>query len=183
MLTTADIPQADVIWDVARVPEAITRGRMTAEEIGEYIGAKGQRQGLYYMQAARIIGLIELSEQTDSARLTKFGLAFTRYNRADQRAALRRQLLRYEPTKSVIAALRAAPEGLERRDIARILQQLAPLAVSTAMRRAATITSWLTEIGLAYWHDDRIYYCGPELPLPVTPPQPPRNSMQFITGA
>ncbi|MCX7860773.1 MAG: hypothetical protein N2385_11820, partial [Chloroflexus sp.] len=138
MLTTADIPQADMLWDVARVAEAIARGRTTAEEIGEYIGAKGQRQGLYYMQAARIIGLIEMGEQTETAQLTKFGLAFPRYNRADQRAALRRQLLRYEPTRSVIAALRDTPEGLTRHDIAHLLQQLAPLAESTALRRAAT---------------------------------------------
>lgn len=180
MLTTVDIPQADVIWDVARVAEAIARGRTTAEAIGEYIGAKGQRQGLYYMQAARIIGLIEMSEQAETAYLTKFGLAFTRYNRADQRAALRRQLLRYEPTRSVIAALRNAPEGLDRQHIARILQQLAPLADSTALRRASTITSWLTEIGLADRRDDRLYYCGPSLPVPPSLPAP---TTHFATGA
>lgn len=181
MLTTADIPQADMLWDVARVAEAIARGRTTAEEIGEYIGAKGQRQGLYYMQAARIIGLIEIGEQTETAQLTKFGLAFTRYNRADQRAALRRQLLRYEPTRSVIAALRDTPEGLTRHDIAHLLQQLAPLAESTALRRAATVTAWLTEVGLAYWRDDRLCYCGPALPVAI--PQPSRNAMSFVTGA
>ncbi|MGQ9611816.1 MAG: DUF7226 domain-containing protein [Chloroflexus sp.] len=180
MLTTADIPQADVLWDVARVAEAIARGRMTAEEIGAYLGAKGQRQGLYYMQAARIIGLIEISEQTETAQLTKFGLAFTRYNRADQRSALRRQLLRYEPTRSVIAALRNAPEGLSRNDVARILQQLAPLAESTAQRRASTVTAWLTEIGLTDWRDDRLYYCGPSLPLPL--PATPHNSASFAPG-
>lgn len=180
MLTTVDIPQADVLWDVARVAEAIARGKVTAEEIGTYIGAKGQRQGLYYMHAARIIGLIEIGEQTETAQLTKFGLAFTRYNRADQRAALRRQLLRYEPTRSVIAALRDTPEGLTRHDIARILQQLAPLAASTAQRRAATVTAWLTEIGLAEWHGDRLRYCGPA--LPVTMPQPTRNPMPFASG-
>jgi hypothetical protein len=179
MLTTVDIPQADVLWDVARVAEAIARGRVTASEIGEYIGAKGQRQGLYYMQAARIIGLIEIGEQTETAQLTKFGLAFTRYNRADQRAALRRQLLRYEPTRSVIAALRDHPEGLSRADVARILQQLAPLAESTALRRAATVTSWLTEIGLADWREDRLYYCGPALPVQLSPA---RNTLSFATG-
>ncbi len=180
MLTTADIPQADVLWDVARVAEAIARGRTTAEEIGAYIGAKGQRQGLYYMQAARIIGLIEMSEHADLAQLTKFGLAFTRYNRADQRAALRRQLLRYEPTRSVIAALRSHPEGVTRHDVARILQQLAPLAETTAHRRATTVISWLTEIGLAYWRDDRLCYCGPALPVAVPPVA--SNPVSFAAG-
>ena len=51
-LETNAIPQADMLWDVALVPEAILNGKNTADEIGEYIGAKGQRQGLYYAQAA-----------------------------------------------------------------------------------------------------------------------------------
>lgn len=181
MLTSVDIPQADLLWDVARVAEAIARGRVTAEDIGAYIGAKGQRQGLYYMQAARIIGLIEIGEQAETAQLTKFGRAFVRYNRADQRAALRRQLFRYEPTRSVIAALRAAPEGLTRNDVARILQKLAPLADSTAQRRASTAIAWLTEIGLADWRDNRLYYCGPS--LPVTPSVMPSSTVSFVTGA
>ena len=58
MIETIDIPQADPLWNVARVPEAIDRGMSTAETIGAYIGAKGPRQGLYYTQAARILGLV-----------------------------------------------------------------------------------------------------------------------------
>ena len=87
--TTADIPQADVLWDVAQVAEAVLRGHTTADAIGLAIGAKGQRQGQYYAQAARTIGLVDIHEQHGTIQLTNFGLAFARYNRADQRTALR----------------------------------------------------------------------------------------------
>lgn len=164
-LTSVDIPQADLLWDVARVPEAILRGRTNPDAIGEYIGTKGQRQGNYYTQAARIIGLVEPGEPGEPAALTKFGRAFVYYNRIEQRTALRRQMFRYEPMRSVIAALRADGAGLGRADVGRILQTLAPLAESTAYRRAATVAAWLCEVGLADWDDGRLRYCGPALPL------------------
>lgn len=168
-LTTADIPQADRLWDVAQVAEAVLRGHSSADAIGQWVGAKGQRQGHYYAQAARTIGLVEIHEQDGSVHLTKFGLAFARYNRIDQRAALRRQLMRYEPTRSVLAALKGG-DGLEKRAIAVLLQTLAPLAESTALRRASTVAAWLTEIGLAQWCGLKLTYCGPALPivLPTT---------------
>jgi hypothetical protein len=162
--TAIEIPQADVIWDVAQVAEAVLRGHTQAEAIGQAIGAKGQRQGHYYVRAARTIGLVEIHEHSGAVQLTKFGLAFARYNRADQRAALRRQLLRYEPTRSVLAAMKSS-DGLDRRAIAAVLQTLAPLADSTALRRASTVAAWLTELGLAEWQGLRMRYCGPQLPI------------------
>lgn len=164
-LTSVDIPQADLLWDVARVPEAILRGRTLPDGIGEYIGTKGQRQGNYYTQAARIIGLVEPGDPGEPAALTKFGRAFVYYNRIEQRTALRRQMFRYEPMRSVIAALREAAGGLSRAEVGAVLQTLAPLAESTAFRRAATVIAWLSEVGLAEWREGRLCYCGPALPL------------------
>ncbi len=164
-LTSVDIPQADLLWDVARVPEAILRGRTLPDAIGEYIGTKGQRQGNYYTQAARIIGLVEPGDPGEPAALTKFGRAFVYYNRIEQRTALRRQMFRYEPMRSVIAALRDSSAGLSRADVGSVLQGLAPLAQSTAFRRAATVTAWLCELGLVEWREGRLSYCGPALPL------------------
>ncbi|NJN16174.1 MAG: hypothetical protein HC822_07800 [Oscillochloris sp.] len=163
-LTTAEIPQADVLWDVARVPEAILRGHSSPDAIGIYLGTKSQRQGHYYTQAARVIGLVEPGDAGEPAALTKFGRAFAYYNRIEQRTALRRQLLRYEPTRSVVATVREQ-DGLDRRGVAQVLQQLAPLASSTAFRRAATVAAWLCEVGLAEWDAGLLRYCGPSLPI------------------
>jgi hypothetical protein len=159
-----DIPQADVLWDVARVPEAITRGRALPDEIGVYIGTKVARQGLYYTQAARILGFVKPGKPGEPAELTPFGRAFAYYNQVEQRTALRRMLLQREPTRSVIAAIRTN-DGLRRTEIAATLQTLAPLAPSTALRRTATVAAWLCATGLARWESGRLAYCGPNVPV------------------
>lgn len=165
-----DIPQADVLWDVARVPEAIARGKALPDEIGVYIGTKVARQGLYYTQAARILGFVKQGKPGEPAELTPFGRAFATYNQAEQRTALRRMLLQREPTRSVVVAMRAG-EGLRRAEIAAVLQTLAPLAPSTALRRSATIAAWLCATGLAHWVKGRLAYCGPNVPVQPTIPR------------
>ncbi|NTV65533.1 MAG: hypothetical protein HGA65_18645 [Oscillochloris sp.] len=170
---TVDIPQADVLWDVARVPEAIARGRALPDEIAIYIGTKVARQGLYYTQAARILGFVKPGKPGEPAELTPFGRAFASYNQVEQRTALRRMLLQREPTRSVVAAMRSG-NGLLRAEIAAVLQTLAPLAQSTALRRAATVAAWLCATGLARWEDSRLAYCGPN--VPVQPPISRRNA-------
>ncbi|MEI7643484.1 MAG: hypothetical protein WCJ55_04155 [Chloroflexales bacterium] len=161
---TVDIPQADVLWDVALVPEAVARGKTQPDEIGVYIGTKVARQGLYYTQAARILGFVKPGKPGEPIELTPFGRAFTTYNQADQRTSLRRMLLQREPTRSVVVALRAS-EGLRRTEIATVLQSLAPLAQSTAVRRAATVAAWLCATSLARWERGRLAYCGPNVPV------------------
>jgi hypothetical protein len=74
---TVCIPQADVLWDVALVPEAVLRGRDTHDAIADYIGAKGQRQGLYYTAQRRA--------RTAAAWLVAAGLALWRDGRLHYR--------------------------------------------------------------------------------------------------
>jgi hypothetical protein len=167
-LESADIPQADQLWDVARVPEAIHRGRLTTETIAEYIGMKVARQGNYYLQAARILGLVAESGPGDEPKLTTLGRGFARSNRAEQRTYLRRLMFQRDPMRSVIAALRSG-EGLDRAALAHVLQGLAPLADSTAQRRAYTVAAWLTAVGLAEWRAGYLCYSGPNLPFAAAP--------------
>ena len=159
-LDTISIPQADKVWDVARVPEAITKGAVTPAAIGVYLGQKGPRQGLYYLQAARVLGLVDIDETTGVLALTPYGRMFVRYDRTSQRRGLRRLLRESEPTRSVLDALRARG-ALSLDDITRLLQQIAPLADSTAQRRAQTITAWLVTAGLATRRDGQISYNPP----------------------
>lgn len=156
-ITTIDIPQADVLWDVARVPEAILRGSSTTEAIGVYIGAKSARQGLYYARAARVLGLVGEMSPDGTVGLTTYGRAFAQYDRNSQILAMRRLLRECEPTRSVLAALKQ-DQGLDWDGIALILQDLAPLAESTAQRRARTAAAWLCAAGLAAWREGRLCY-------------------------
>src|SRR4051794_13443818 len=97
LLDTICIPQADKLWDVARVPEAIQQGLTTPADIGTFIGRKGPRQGLYYIQAARVLGLIDENLLGDTLVVTSYGRMFIRYDRLSQRQGLRRLLRECEP--------------------------------------------------------------------------------------
>jgi hypothetical protein len=134
----------------------------TPDAIAAFLGAKGLRQGFYYLQAARILGLIAESGGDGTVSLTAYGRAFASYDRSAQRRALRHPMLRAEPMRSVVAAL-AAGDGLTMERVTRIVQRLAPLALSTARRRAQTMISWLRALGLIERRDDRLYYVGPLL--------------------
>lgn len=169
-LETVDIPQADVLWDVARVPEALARGRRTTDEIAEFIGMKVARQGNYYTQAARILGFVTQDGPDGELKLTSFGKAFARSNRIEQSRHLRRLMFYREPMRSVLVALRAG-DGADRAALAAVLQRLAPLADSTAQRRSATVAAWLCAVHLAEWRDGRLHYCGPPVPIPPTEPR------------
>lgn len=177
-LETVDIPQADVLWDVARVPEALARGRRTTDEIAEFIGMKVARQGSYYTQAARILGLVAQGEG-DELTLTALGKAFARSNRVEQSKHLRRLMFYREPMRSVLIDLRAR-DGSDRAAIAAVLRSLAPLAESTAHRRAATVAAWLTAVGLAEWRGALLHYVGPTLPL--LSPEPPAPAPRPAAG-
>jgi len=158
-LDTNDIPQADLIWDVARVPEAISQGMTTPSAIAAYLGNKGPRQGLYYAQAAYTLGLIE-RDASDELALTTYGRAFKGYDRPSKQRALRRLVIEREPMRSLVVGLRAG-DGLSRDRLAQLIQSLTPLSDSTARRRAQTIAQWLCTLGLARKEQGLLVYCGP----------------------
>ncbi len=163
LLDTILIPQADKLWDVARVPEAIQQGLTTPADIGTFIGHKGPRQGLYYTQAARALGLVDEASSDDRLIVTPYGRMFIRYDRLSQRQGLRRLLRENEPTRSVLRALKTRG-GLNWDDLAGLLQRLAPLAKSTANRRAHTVAAWLCTVGLASWENGALHYNDPQRP-------------------
>lgn len=120
------------------------------------------RQAIYYTQAARILGLVAQRPVGAPIQLTPYGHAFVRYDVQGQHRALRHLMLRTDPMRSVVQAL-IYHDGQSLDAIGVLLQQMAPLAPSTARRRAHTVVSWLCDVGLARWHDAIIVYSGPQL--------------------
>ncbi len=155
MLDTTAIPQADLLWDVARVAEAVAGGATTPSAIGAYLGAKGERQGNYYMQAARLLGLVQDGGWADELTLTRSGKVFLAANRDERRDLLRRAVLHVAPAREVLQRV-ASRGGMDRDSIAALLQSLAPISASTARRRTQTVTAWLCTAGLAVWNDGRL---------------------------
>lgn len=163
---TNDFPQADLIWEVASVPEAIARGLTTPSAIATYLGNKVPRQGLYYAQAAEILGLVARDGAGELA-LTTYGRAFMNYDRAAKQRALQRLVLEREPMRSLVAALRASG-GLDRKGLARLIRGMVDLSDSTAGRRGQTIASWLCTLGLATKQRGLLVYRGTAAPAPAT---------------
>lgn len=164
---TIDIPQADRIWDVARVPEAVSQGAVTPAAIAAHLGDKVPRQGLYYAQAAQLLGLVTRDEFTGRYALTAYGRAFTQYDRDAKRAALRRLVLQHPPLRQVADEL-AVSNGRTRAALIAIVQEMTGLAESTARRRVQTIALWLVTLGLAAWRDGRLaLLAAPARPVDV----------------
>lgn len=161
-LATSMIPQADVLWDVIRVPVAVRAGACSHEALATVLGAKVARQAVYYAQAARILGLITDRPAGAPLALTPYGRAFVRYDFHGQCRALRHLMLRTEPMRAVVQAL-IDRDGQSLDDIGVLLQAMAPLAPSTAHRRARTIVHWLCDLELARWQDSIVIYSGPQL--------------------
>ncbi len=168
-IATHDIPQADLIWDVARVPEALARNITTCDGIAAFLGGKVPRQGHYYAQAAQTLNLIK-HDSNGELTLTTYGRAFLGYDLLSKRRALRRLVSEREPTRTIVAELRTK-KVLSNADIAQLLQQLAPLSESTARRRATTIAKWLCTLGIAKKEHGALVYCSPILMFGAEPRQ------------
>lgn len=85
---THAIPQADVLWDVIRVPIAVRAGACDPESLAAALGARVARQAVYYTQAARILGLIAEGPAGAPLQLTSYGHAFVHYDVQEQRGAM-----------------------------------------------------------------------------------------------
>ena len=93
---------------------------------------------------------------------------FARYDIGGQHRALRHLMLRTEPMRSVVQAL-IDHNGQSLDAIGLLLQEMAPLAASTARRRARTVVRWLCDVELARWHHAIVVYSGPQLARYVGP--------------
>jgi hypothetical protein len=160
MLTTHTIPQADVLWNVMKVLDAVRQGATTPDVVGQYLGAYGPRQGAYYLRAAWSLGLIEYGSWFADIILTRQGRVMVDADHKRRRQILRRLLQQREPTASILVVLRSS-DGLTRSEIAHLLQTLAPLSASTAGRRARTVVGWLRAVDLAIWTDGRLQATRP----------------------
>ena len=170
LLSSIDVPQADDIWAVVDAVAGVQAGHTTADGLSAYLDDRTPRQGNYYMQAARILGFLRPDRRTGELRVSALGSLLLESDKERQRALLRRAALECPPARELCYALIASGEGLSREALASWAQALAPLAPSTAARRAQTLVSWLRCLGIASWRDGQLIYHGPPLPKKESPP-------------
>lgn len=162
-LESIDIPQADDIWAVVAAAEGVRLGHTNPEALAAYLDDRSPRQGHYYMQAARILGLLRPDRRSGELQLSALGRLVLESDQARQRALLRQVVRECAPVRALCRALSASEEGLSREALAVWSATIAPLAPSTAGRRTQTMVAWLRALGLATWEDDRLVYQGPPL--------------------
>ena len=139
-----EIPQADNLWDVAKVAECVALGAKTYQEIAAGIG-KVERQGRYYRKAAEIIGFIAPIGPNHS-QLTVLGAKWVAANTIDKKAILIQAALGCKILQRVIPFLESRPNGTSREEILAFLDNVADLGGSSmAPRRVSTILHWLND--------------------------------------
>lgn len=139
--STADVPQANDPQTVLSSVGALVDGPRTSAQMAAYLTAESgvksysERQGQYYANAARILGLAERVENTSKLwRITTAGSALMGKNTSDrQRELVRRVGL----VPSVELFLSDGREAVEEE-----LQQ-SGLSAETAKRRTDTISNWV----------------------------------------
>jgi len=159
-LPSSLIPQADVIDDVVRVAEAVKNGFKTYQEIAEYID-KVERQGRYYRLAAEILGLI--TNERNYAKLTPFGKKFVKSTLQDKNEMLCQAILKSRLIQRVIPFIENQREGVTKKQLEEFMAKVTePVGPTMMERRASTIISWLTHVGILNTIGDK-YMFVPDL--------------------
>lgn len=137
-------PQADDLDKVLDLLSGIEQGRTTKSLIAEMFEFD-ERQGDYYANAARYIGLV--TKQKSEYLLTKLGTRFLHTRSFGQRTKiLLDQLLMRPIYRAAVRLLQERNFNLDkvtRSEFAALIQEHTTLDGSTPSRRALTARSWL----------------------------------------
>jgi hypothetical protein len=163
-IPSEDIPQADVLDEVVRTVEAVSRGAKTFDDIARAIGKVG-RQGRYYRRAAEILGFIQ--NQHNRSALTATGRYFIHHAERRDRllasAVLRTRLL--QRALPFFEAHEAT--GLRRQELTDFIADVTePVGPSMIPRRVSTVIAWLERIGVIEERNNR-YFLRDALPAGV----------------
>jgi len=155
MIPSTEVPQSDVIWDVAELVVAVSHGADGDVSLGAAIG-KSDRQGRYYRRAAEILELLQ-PVQNGHSELTGEGAHLAAaQTRIERRPILIAGLMRSNFFKPFIDFVREGGEaGRSRLQQTEWITSNVDLEPSTINRRLSTVTSWLEELGLVTLTTDR----------------------------
>lgn len=154
------VPQADLIMDVSKVVDAVSRGRASFQEIAEAIG-KGERQGRYYRRAAEIIGLTR-RDKKNTAALTPAGVQFAQANAQQRKMLLLQGVLANPCLAAALEFIRkAGPAGRSRHELIDWIEDNTSLSRVTAARRYMSVVRWLEALFLVQLVDHDIVRVAP----------------------
>jgi len=138
-----NIPQADVLSEVVKTVVTVGNGAKSDIEIGNALG-KVDRQGRYYRNAAELLGFINNNKNT--AVLTTIGKQFL-LDPSINNPLLLKQVLSIQIFQRFISFLELHPEGIDRNNMIKWLQEVTENASKSILhRRINSISSWLQSL-------------------------------------
>ena len=136
------IPQANDLNKVLKVPALIKGGVDTPAAIIKELDLGTVRQGLYYINAAEILGLIAGFRKHE---LTSLGVVFTGSNPERQKKIILESIRKIDVVKKIeLEAETSSESSINKNGVAKIIESLG-YSSSTAIRRADTLWNWF------YW--------------------------------
>ena len=133
-------PQADKLAKIAILPFLVAEGHNTPEAVAPLLDFNSPRQGRYYLDAGRSLGLIDKEFQ-----LTSLGQDYIDSVPGLRHRMLCRAVLALESTQEVLSALLMSRQHrLAVEEVSTIVECATGLAPVTARRRTQTLMSWLT---------------------------------------
>ncbi len=136
-------PQADSFSRVIGTIELINNGINTANGIGVEIGFEG-RQGKYYIDALRYLGLVQRGEKYGKYKLSSEGTMLVKLDAKARNGKLIELILNHKPFYEVYEYYYENKELPTKAFVKDIIRKYIPsMAEKTVDRRASTIRGWI----------------------------------------
>ena len=136
-------PQADRLDKIAIIPFLASEGHTSPEKLAE-VFEFSPRQGRYYQDACRALGLVN-----EQGELSKDGQTYIGCSPEVRHRVLCRAVLRLPVMQEILSNLLLAPDRrLSREQVEVVVQRATSLASATAGRRTQTVWAWLSWVSL-----------------------------------
>ena len=169
-------PQADRLDKIAIIPFLAAEGQTDPEQLAE-VFEFSPRQGRYYQDACRALGLVD-----DRGELSKDGERYISCSPEVRHRVLCRAVLRLPVMQEILSNLLLAPNRqLSREQVEVVVQRATSLAPATATRRTQTVWAWLSWISL-YCPTIHLERCAVSIDSSTPPSQEaePREQLQLF---
>jgi hypothetical protein len=166
-ITSGDIPQADTLHSVVGAIEAVGAGKWTNAEIAEHNVMTSSREGLYYFEAARILGFV--LETPPGRKLTTSGKRLLAASASGRMMLLREAVMAAPIVTRVLEPFMGRTDDILNEEFIRRMALVFDLTGKTVGHRTHTITRWLEQIEVLVVVEGRTVF---RLVTKVTPEKP-----------
>ena len=145
-INTKMVPDANDLSKVISIISEMDANGKTAKEMARSLKVS-ERMSQYYLDAAVMLGLCYQDHKL--FYISEFGEKLNRYSADDRKSIIEKSLLQLPIIRAFLLHLNSLDKNrFQTRDIAKFLHESTELSLNTSMRRASTLASWLSSVGL-----------------------------------